>query len=106
MNHLSELLLDWLSRYHRGKRNAVPRERLLRDLRGIGYRISDRELRAIYAELPVCTREKGLFYPETRAELEECREYYRKAALSLLGRWRKIAQSHPDLIDAAQGELF
>jgi len=29
-----------------------------------------------------------------------------QAALSLLGRWRRVADAHPELIDARQKELF
>ena len=106
MNHLSELLLDWFRTYHRGKRNAVPRERLLKDLAGIGYRVSDRDLREIYAELPVCTCSAGIFYPETTAELEEYKAYLKAKAIPLFVRWQRVAQAHPELIDARQGELF
>jgi len=102
----SDLILHTLRTYHRGKARAITREALREYLREMGHEMSDRDLREVYAELPVCTCSAGVFYPETAAELEECREYYRKAALSLLGRWRRIAQAHPELIDATQGELF
>ena len=103
---LSEFILHTLRAYHRGKAQAITRDDLRAYLAGIGYQLTDRDLREIYVELPICSCERGLFWPETRTEIEECREYYRKAALSLLGRWRRIAEGHPELIDAEQGELF
>jgi len=102
----SDLILHTLRTYHRGKARAITRDALRECLRQMGYDICDRDLRECYSSLPVVSSPQGIFYPETTAELEECREYYRKAALSLLGRWRRIAQAHPELIDATQGELF
>jgi len=102
----SDLILHTLRAYHRGKGRAITREALREYLRQVGHDICDRDLREAYAALPVVSSPQGIFYPETRAELEECRTYYRKAALSLLGRWRRIAQAHPELIDARQMELF
>ena len=102
----SGFILDTLRAHHRGKARAITREALREYLRQMGYETCDRDLRECYSTLPVCTCSAGVFYPETTAELEECREYYRKAALSLLGRWRRIAQAHPELIDARQGDLF
>jgi len=102
----SDFILYTLRTYHRGKARAITREALREYLREMGHDISDRDLREAYAALPVVSSPQGIFYPETAAELSECREYYRKAALSLLGRWRRIAEGHPELIDARQMELF
>lgn len=102
----SDFILHALRTHHRGKARAITREALRVYLREMGYDICDRDLREAYSALPVVTCERGIFYPETAEELQACREYYRKAALSLLGRWRRIAQAHPELIDARQMELF
>ena len=102
----SDLILHTLRTYHRGKARAITREALREYLRQMGYRVSDRELRAIYAELPVCTCSAGVFYPESRAELEEYRLYLKAKAIPLFVRWQRVAQAHPELIDATQGELF
>jgi len=102
----SDLILHTLRTYHRGKARAITRDALREYLRQMGYRISDRELRAIYAELPVCTCEKGIFWPETIAELEEYRRYLRAKALPLFVRWQRVADAHPGLINTQQKELF
>jgi hypothetical protein len=102
----SDLILSTLRTFHRGKARAITREALRDYLRQVGHEMGDRDLRECYSTLPVCSCPAGIFYPETTAELEECREYYRKAALSLLGRWRRIAQAHPELININQMELF
>ena len=102
----SSLILDYLRTHHRGRARAITREALREYLRGIGYRLTDRELRAIYADLPVCTCERGVFWPETAVELEEYRSYLKAKAVPLFVRWQRVAQAHPELIDARQGELF
>jgi len=71
-----------------------------------GYRLTDRELRMIYSYLPICTCEKGLFWPETNAELEEYRQYLKAKAIPLFKRWQRVAKAHPELIDLKQMELF
>jgi len=100
------LILDIIRTYHRGKSRAITRDALRDCLRQMGYKMSDRDLRECYAELPVCSCSAGIFYPETAAELFEFKEYLRAKALSCFVRWNRVAQAHPELIDARQGELF
>jgi len=102
----SAFVLHIIKTYHRGQANAITREALLETCRLYGLNLSDRELRAIYAELPVCTCDKGVFWPETLAELEEYRRYLRAKAFPMLERWQRVARAHSDLIDSRQGELF
>jgi hypothetical protein len=103
---LGDRLLYFLRVLHPGRENAVTRHVLLNVTRAWGYDVNDRDLRECYAELPVVTCAQGIYYPIRAEELAECRAYYRKAALTLLGRWRRIAQGHPDLVNAEQGNLF
>jgi len=103
---LSESILAILRSYHRGKARAITRKALLTLCYEAGYQVNDRELRAIYAELPVCTCDKGIFWPETTAELDEYRRYLKAKAIPLFERWNRVAAAHPELIDTRQKELF
>lgn len=103
---LSDFILSILRAHHRGRANAITREDLLNYLHSLGYGLSDRDLREIYAELPIVSSSRGLFWPESRAELEEYRLYLKAKAIPLFERWQRVAQAHPELIDAQQGELF
>jgi len=102
----SEFIIQNLRTYHRGKVRAITRNDLAWLLTENGYHLTDRELRAIYADLPICTCEKGLFWPETNAELEEYRQYLKAKAIPLFERWQRVAKAHPELIDLKQMELF
>lgn len=102
----SNLILSTLRTFHRGKSRAITRADLGRYLDSVGYGLSDRDLREVYCALPVCTCERGVFWPETRAELEEYRAYLAAKAIPLFSRWKMVAQAHPELIDQRQGDLF
>lgn len=102
----SDFILHTLRTHHRGKVRAITREALREYLREMGYEMSDRDLREIYSTLPVVTCEHGIFWPETAAELQEYRSYLKAKAIPLFERWQRVAQAHPELIDARQGELF
>ena len=106
MNHLSEFILDILRDLHRGKENAITRGVLRESLRVCGIDLTDRELRAVYAELPVIADSHGIYYPATADELREYKSYLRAKALPLFIRWQRVADAHPELIDAQQKELF
>lgn len=104
--HPSDLILHVLRTYHRGKSRAITRDALRDYLRQMGHEMSDRDLRELYAELPIVSSPQGLFWPETAAEIEEYRQYLKAKAIPLFERWQRVAQAHPELIDARQGELF
>ena len=110
---LSEIILDKIKLYHRGKENAIKRKDLLSFCVKCGYgeypyliaSLTDRQLRNIYCQLPVATCEKGIFWPVTPEEKEEFRIYLRKKALPLFDRWKMFAKVHCN--DAGkQMELF
>ena len=101
-----DLILSILRTHHRGKENAITREAFRDKLKSYGIDIDDRTYRQIYSSLPICTCSRGAFVPNVAQELWECREYYRKVALSLLGRWQRVADAHPELINTQQKELF
>jgi len=103
---LPDFILHTLRTHHQGKSRAITREDLLSYLHSLGYGLSDRDLREIYAELPIVSSSQGLFWPETAAELQEYRQYLKAKAIPLFERWQRVAQAHPELIDATQGELF
>ena len=92
-------LLYFIRKYCRGKENAILREDLLKYCKTyIDSWISDRDLRKAYAKLPVCTCEKGVFWPIREAELEDFRGYLRAKAIPMFERWRMVAQTHSHLL--------
>src|SRR4030042_5945356 len=101
----SGVILDTLRTYHRGKARAITREALREYLRQMGYDLGDRKLRRIYEKLPICSCPTGLFDPQTITEMREFRRYLKAKAIPLFVRWQRVAQAHPELIDARQGEL-
>ncbi|MEN6560885.1 MAG: hypothetical protein ABFD52_08940 [Acidobacteriota bacterium] len=60
---------------HRGRANAIDRKRLLYELQCYEPTLDDRRFRDLYANLPVCTCQGGMFLPRTPAEVQEFREY-------------------------------
>ena len=82
---------------HRGKDNAIKRERLLAFCRIFEPDISDREMRRLYSELPVIADESGTYWPLTKDEVEDYKQYLRKKALPLFARWNRVAKFHPRL---------
>jgi hypothetical protein len=104
----SDFILYALRTHHRGKARAITREALRAYIRQFSpsYELTDRDFRECYSKLPICTCEKGIFWPETAAELEEYRRYLKAKAIPLFERWQRVAQAHPELMDARQMELF
>lgn len=106
---LSSLILDKIRKNHRGKENAIRRGELLRFCRLFDPEITDREMRQIYSQLPVCTCEKGVFWPIRESEIDEYYSYLKKKALPLFQRWKRVAQVHRKLLSERhieQLELF
>lgn len=64
---------------HKGRDKAIPRKELEHHLRLFAPTLGERTVREIYAALPVCSSEAGLFVPRTSREVEEFREYITKA---------------------------
>jgi len=90
-------ILYFIYRNHRGKDNAIKRERLLSFCQAYEAEISDREMRRLYSELPVIADESGIYWPLTKDEVEDYKLYLRKKALPLFARWNRVAKFHPKL---------
>jgi len=107
MRAFEAIVLDIYKKNHSGKENAITRSSFIfRYLDGI-VGISDREFRNVYSQLPICTCDKGGFYPIRGEEILEYREYLRKKAIPLFERFRMVCDAHSDLIgDIKQMELF
>ena len=60
---LSRKIMELLQARARGEENAVPREEVLAELRLFDPKLPDRTMRELYAALPICSCEKGLFIP-------------------------------------------
>lgn len=86
-----------LMQRHKGRENAVPRERILLELKVWEPELTDRKLREMYCNLPVCSCEEGLFIPKRPEEVEEFKEYLRKKAMPMLERYKRILAYYPEL---------
>jgi len=107
---MREFILEMYRRYYPGKENAITRKEFIRRHSGTGVvqlDITDRQFRQIYSQLPICTCDKGGFYPTRKEEILEYRDYLRKKAIPLFERFRRVCNAHPGLIDnEGQLELF
>jgi hypothetical protein len=75
--YLQTRLMEILQ-HHRGRANAIPRERLLFELQSYDPKLDDRRFREIYAALPICTSPDGMFIPKTPEEVQEFKVYLTK----------------------------
>jgi hypothetical protein len=62
---------------HRGRENAIPRDKILAHLRPFAPSLDDRTFRELYIKQPICVCEEGLFAPnlDRPFEAKECFEY-------------------------------
>ena len=67
---LSRKIMELLQARARGEEHALPRGCILAELRCFNPDLSDRDMRELYAALPVCSCEKGLFVPIRPGEVE------------------------------------
>jgi len=95
--NLSELILFKIKRDHRGKENAIKRGDLLEHIYRVFGKVTDRELRNAYCQLPVISSEAGIFWPIRQSELDEFEDYCRKKALPLFIRVKMVMEEHKDL---------
>ena len=102
MMHLSRLILHKLRAEHVGKDRAITRADLLAYVREMGYDVSDRELRAVYAELPVVADSHGLYYPATAAEVQAFYEYLQKRVKAEMARAARVRRAHAGLFEDRQ----
>ncbi len=101
-------LMELLQR-HPGRKNAVPRDRLLADLKCYDPKLDDRRFRDLYAGLPVCTCPDGLFIPKEPEEVRDFKDYITKGWGPILAdrRVKVIMAYYPQLAESTmkQGEL-
>ena len=109
MNRDEKTILAIYKKYYSGKENAITREEFLRTWKNAYsfWGMTDRKFRQIYSKLPICTCDKGGFYPIRKEEIEDYREYLRKKAIPLFERFNRVRDAHPELAkDIVQMELF
>ena len=81
---VEEIIKNKIRFNHRGKDDAIKRENLLRWWNWNPFfsrywgRMTDRELRRIYAELPIVACNEGLYWPIKKEELLEFKDYLKK----------------------------
>lgn len=105
---IRSLILNFLQP-HRGIENAVPREYVLSHVHQWDDKISDRELRAFYSEMPeICSCDKGLYLPISTADLQAFEKYMKRKAIPFFERVKRVREAHPLLApgDDVQGGLF
>jgi len=102
---MRSIILDIYKKNHSGRENVITREKFIN--RHWYFGISDRKFRNIYSQLPICTCDKGGFYPIRKEEILEYRDYLRKKAIPLFERFNRVRDAHPELTgDIKQLELF
>lgn len=78
MNEMIRARIMQILSSHRGRENSIPRKELAEKLeRRCAMHVDDRKLRAIYATLPVCSCNEGIFIPRTPEEVRDYRDYLR-----------------------------
>ena len=101
-------LMEILQR-HRGRANAITRDKLLFELQCFDPKLDDRRFRDLYAGLPVCTSPAGMFLPKTPKEVQEFRAYLTKGWGPILAdrRVKIIMAYYPNLAMSSmkQGNL-
>lgn len=94
----------------RGRDKAIPRKELEHHLRLWAPKLSERTVREIYASLPVCSCQDGLFIPRTPREVLDFQEYVSKAHGPFIAARRLgiIYATYPQLrpMEEAQQDLF
>jgi hypothetical protein len=73
-DYLRVKVMELLSR-HRGRANAIPRERVLSEIRCFEPKIDDRGMRKLYSALPVASCDQGLYIPKDARELADFKDY-------------------------------
>ena len=109
---LKEFIFDVFRVYYKGKRNAITRPKLLFLLNSTAIiarldimKFTDREMRAAYEDLPICGSSKGLYLPETQAEIDEQIELHWKKIYSYFRKIDVLRHYHIES-DSVQRKLF
>lgn len=103
-SRLLSLLYSKLKQDCKGKENSICRSDLLIFCQAFIKDVTDREMRQAYSLLPICTWEKGVFWPVNESELDEFHDYLVKKAKPLFIRWRRVAQAHRELLSGRFNE--
>lgn len=90
---MKSAILSIYKKHHSGRENAITRDRFLMRY----FPISDRHFRNAYSQLPICTCDKGGFYPIRKEEIEDFREYMKKKAIPHFERFNRVRDAHPEL---------
>ena len=108
------ILMEYLQKNARGRKNATPRDQVLRHLRLYVRDLQDRKFRDTYSRLPICSTAKGdpkgIFIPTTAEEVEAFREelFEKVPGPIAISRYRTILAYYPHLapVRGVQKELF
>lgn len=109
---LNEWILDIFRVHHKGKDKSITRNKLLALLNTTAtitnfhiMKFTDREMRLAYEDLPFCGSSKGLYLPETQAEINEQTALHMKKIFSYF-RKIKVLREYRIKSDAVQKDLF
>ena len=102
---LKEHILWLFENYFKGKRNAIKRNRLKEGLFVYSGDLTDREMRTAYEDLPICGSSKGLYLPETKAEIDEQIKLHWSKIYSYFRKVDVLENYHIES-DAVQKDLF
>jgi len=107
MDEMKENILKLYEVFHRGKESAITIDDFLSEYWEYLPDTSRRKFRRIYSQLPICTCNKGGYYPTRKSEIEEFRSYMWKKAIPLFERFNRVYKAYPELSgNIKQLELF
>ena len=108
-DYLRTRLMEFMQA-HKGRENAIPRERVLFHMQAYEPKLDDRRFRDLYAALPLCACADGLFLAKTVLEVKEFKEYLTKKSGPIIAdrRVKIILSFYPRLrsADELQPGLF
>ena len=103
---LKEYILWIFKQWYSGKKHAIKRRELLELIQyKLDVNTTDREMRAAYEDLPICGSSKGLYLPETQAEIDEQIELHWKKIYSYFRKIDVLRHYHIES-DSVQRKLF
>jgi len=102
---LKEFIFELFKHNYCGKTRAVTRFFLLHRLWAYYEHITDREMRTAYEDLPICGSSKGLYLPETQAEIDEQIKLHWKKIYSYFRKIDVLQHYHIES-DPIQRKLF
>lgn len=104
---ISEIVLEKIKTFHKGKENAIKRKDLLAFCQLYDSEITDRELRKTVKTIPIiCTFERGYFVATSKEESDYSIEYLKKKIFPLWEDIKNIQLAYPQYYQDEQLELF